>query len=96
MGNSTPAHIADSVPDAPFWRVPWEFAVHTLVGTSIFAIIAAAAVLIDLGVSKLEAYGTGSGIIFGLKLAEYALFGTDLWLFGIFLWRVAKRTIKKL
>src|SRR5437016_2191575 len=40
----------------PFWLVPWEFAVHALVGTSIFAIIAAAAVLLDLAVRKLGAY----------------------------------------
>jgi len=80
----------------PFWRVPWEFAVHALVGTSIFAIIAAAAVLLDLIVRKLGAYGISHVFLLGLKAGEYALFGVDLVLFGVFLWRTAERTIKRL
>ena len=39
--------------DQPFWYVPWEFAVHTLVGTSIFAIIAIPALLLDARVGTL-------------------------------------------
>jgi hypothetical protein len=81
---------------APFWLAPWEFAVHALVGTSIFAIIAAAAVALELAVHKLQTYGIGNVIIFGLKAAEYTVFGVDLFLFGVFLWRTAKRTIKNL
>ncbi len=83
-------------PLTSFWRVPWEFAVHGLVGSSIFAIIAAAAVVLDLVLHKLEAYGIGGVIVFGLKTAEYALFGTDLVLFVVFLWRTGKRTIQHL
>ena len=79
-----------------FWRGPWEFAVHGVVGTSIFAIIAAFAVVLDLALSKLEAYGVGGVIIFGLKAAEYGLFVTDLVLFAVFLWRTAKRTLQRL
>ena|ERR1035437_2252577 len=91
---SSPTLLSESV--IPFWRVPWEFAVHAVVGTLIFGIIAMAAVLLDLLVIRLEAYHTDAVIIFGLKGGEYALFGVDLLLFGVFLWRTAQRTIKHL
>ena len=80
----------------PFWGVPWQFAVHAIVGTSIFAVIAAFATLIDLAVRKLEIYGIGSVIIFGLRAGEYLLFVVDLVLFNVFLWRTARRTIRHL
>jgi hypothetical protein len=97
MSDST-QHLSDNVqqPLISVWRVPWDFAVHALVGTSIFAIIAAPAVFIDLAVHRLEPYGIGPVIILGLKTGEYALLGTDLWLFGMFLWRTARRTIQNL
>src|SRR4051794_5520919 len=40
--NPTPAVTAEPAP--AFWRAPWEFAVHTTVGTIIFGIIAAPAI----------------------------------------------------
>ncbi len=79
-----------------FWRAPWEFAVHAVVGTFIFAVIAVAAVLLGWGLRKLEAFGAGAIIVYGLKGAEYALFLSDLVLFAVFLWRTSKRTIEKL
>jgi hypothetical protein len=85
-----------SEPVLPFWRVPWEFAVHAPVGTSIFGIIAGVAVLLDLAVIRLEVYHTDAVITWGLKGGEYALFGVDLVLFGVFLWQTAKRTAKRL
>lgn len=83
-------------PSIPFWQAPTQFAVHALVGTCIFAIIAGAAVVLELAVRKLEMYGIGRVVILGLKAAEYALFGVDLILFACFLWRTANRTIKQL
>jgi hypothetical protein len=85
-----------SEPLTPFWRVPWEFAVHAIVGTLIFGIIAGAAVLLSVVLVKLETYHIDIVIILGLKAAEYALFAVDLALFGVFLLRTAKRTIKRL
>ena len=87
-----------SEPEAPpaFWRAPVEFAVHAIVGSCIFGIIAAAAVLPELGLHKLKDYGIDRLIIFGLEAAEYSLFVTDLLLFMCFLWRAAKRTLPKL
>ena len=80
----------------PFWQAPTQFAVHVLVGTCIFAIIAGAAVVLELAVRKLELYGIGRVVILGLKAAEYSLFGVDLFLFACFLWRTANRTVKQL
>lgn len=80
----------------PFWQVPWEFAVHGLVGTSIFTIIAAIAIALDLSVHWLETYKISVAIILGLKAATLALFASDISLFGVFLWRTARRMIKRL
>lgn len=80
----------------PFWRVPWQFAVHALVGIAIFAIIAGGAVALELAVRALAMHGIGPVIIFGLKAAEYAVFGVDLILFGVFLWRTTKRSVQQL
>jgi len=38
----------------PFWLAPLRFAVHGVVGTSIFAIIAGLAVVIDVSVARLH------------------------------------------
>ena len=84
-------------PAPPFWHAPLEFAAHAVVGTAIFAIIAAAAVFLNIGVAQLQAhFRVTEVIIYGLEAAEYALFGTDLLLYAVFLWRTARRTIKKL
>jgi hypothetical protein len=79
-----------------FWTAPLEFVLHALVGTFIFAIIAAAAVGIDLGVRALQGYGISELILYGFRTGEGALFATDLVLFGVFLFRTAKRIVQKL
>jgi hypothetical protein len=80
-----------------FWRTPWEFAVHAVVGSLIFGIIAVPAIGLNALVHWLEAAnGTDAWIILGLKIAEYALFGTDLVLYLVFLLVTAVPTIKKL
>jgi hypothetical protein len=100
MAQSTPDSVEHD-PDVaqavlPFWRVPWEFAVHGIVGTAIFAIIAGLAVGLDLAVSRLKAYHVSILIIDGLQVAEYALFAVDICLFLVYLWRTGRRTIKRL
>ena len=80
-----------------FWRAPLEFAVHAVVGTCIFAIIAGPEVLLQFALEQLESrHLIDNVIIVGLKAAEYALFTTGLMLYGIFLWRTAKRTVQHL
>lgn len=96
MSDSAPVRENLREPLSPFWRAPIEFAVHTLVGTAIFGIIAAPAVGIDIAVHKLEPYAISSVIINSLKAGEYALLTTDLILFGVFLWRTGRRTIRNL
>jgi hypothetical protein len=86
------AHVAVG----PFWQVPWEFAVHGFVGTSIFVIIAGIAIALDLSVHWLETYKISVVIIIGLKAATIALFASDISLFGVFLWRTTRRMIKRL
>jgi hypothetical protein len=91
MGNST-----QNMSEAQFWHAPLEFVVHATVGTLIFGIVAIPAIFLDRALNMLEAHGIGIVIIAGLKMAEYALFGSDLCLFFIFLWRTAKRISAKL
>jgi len=99
-----------------FWRAPLDFAVHSVIGTCIFAIVGAPAILIQFVVLQLESHTfrplnlsllmassdaapklvIDGPIIFGLKAAEYALFSTDLLLFGVFLYRAARRAINQL
>ena len=87
---------AEGVPTPPFWRAPWTFVVHTLVSIGCFVAIAGGAVAIHILVTWLELYGIDQIIIWGLKLAEYAVFGTDLLLFFVSLWKSARRTIGEL
>lgn len=86
----------DASSEQAFWIVPWEFAVHATVGAAIFATIAIPAVLLDFLLHYLESAGTSTAIRYGLTFGEFALLGTDLWLFLVFLWRTAKRTAGKL
>lgn len=83
-------------PIPPFWHAPLEFAVHSLVGTSIFAIIASVAVALDLVVKRLELLNISLAIILGIKAAEYGLFVADLILFSLFLWKTGRRVARKL
>lgn len=95
-------------PDVPFWRAPYEFMVHGIVGTLIFAIVAGVAVVLDYAVQRLEKpvsitihgwhgnFTASHFVILGLKGATIALFVTDLVLFVVFLWRTARRTMKVL
>jgi hypothetical protein len=81
----------------PYWRTAWHFAVHACVGTLIFGVLAVPAVLLNWSVDWLEAvHKTDLVIILGLRFAEYAIFGSDLLLIGVFLFKTLKRTIREL
>ena len=77
-----------------WWAPIVEFAIHVAVGTLIFAVIASAALLLDLWVQSLSTHSIVIRI--GLRVGEYALFVVDLVLFLIFLLRTAWRTMGKL
>jgi|SRR5580658_9570729 hypothetical protein len=87
---------ADTQATPPYWQAPWEFALHATVGTFIFGMIAAPALGAEVAISALQARGADWVIVLGLRGAAYAIFVTDLVLLGVFLWRTATRTIRKL
>ena len=69
----------------------FKFLIETITGLTIFAIIAGAAVLLNLVVQYLEEHQIDSIVILGLRFAEYALFLVDLGLFCRFLYVTACR-----
>jgi hypothetical protein len=71
-----------------------EFTIHSLIGTFLFGIIAGLTVGINLLVVWLEKTEVHPSIIFGLTLAEGALFFADLFLFAVFIVRSVARTMK--
>jgi molybdopterin synthase sulfur carrier subunit len=95
-GSSTTNPTGADEPTTAFWQAPWEFAVHTFVGSIIFLLIALPAVLLEYAGRALTLYGISSVISILLKAAEYTLFGTDFLLFTVFLWRAAKRTLHRM
>jgi hypothetical protein len=80
----------------PFWRAPLEFAVHALVGTVIFAIVAGPAIFLEVALDQLEAHHVGILITTVLRLLEYLIFTLDVVLFSVFLLRTAWQTLKNL
>ncbi len=78
--------------DKNWWAVPFFFCVEIITGLAIFTIIAAAALLLNYLIRYLELQNFDGFIIWGLKIAEYSVFLTDLVLFFRFLWRAGQRT----
>lgn len=72
---SSPSHLATL----------WEVAIHVAVGTALFAIIAAPAVVLNLGLQQLESTSLSQGVMTCLLIGEYALVIADLVLFICFL-----------
>jgi hypothetical protein len=86
---------APPTPKRPdLWAV-WDFAVHLIVGTLIFSLIAGAAIALDIMiVRRIDRLGVDPFIVYGLRAAEYAVFVIDLLLFIIFLLKTAYRAAK--
>jgi hypothetical protein len=79
-----------------WWEPLVVFLVRVVLGTAIFAIIAAPAICLDLLAHRfLRPLGLSEVILLGIISAEYAIFGVDLLLFLVFLvsegWKSAKR-----
>jgi hypothetical protein len=81
---------------ATWWAPIWEFLVHVIVGTSLFALIGIPAVGLSLIISRLEYSGASKFILWGLTGCEYLLFGVDLILFAVFIVRQAWKGLLKL
>lgn len=95
-GASPPSSKEGPAVQLPFWVAPYEFAVHALVGSFIFALVAAPAVSLDMAIERLKVYKTNGVIVFGLEAAAYALFVTDVILFLVFVLRTALRVYRRL
>jgi hypothetical protein len=81
---------------APWWRAPWDFAVHAVVGILIFVVIALAAIAIELIVRASEMVGINQTVVIGLRVGEYSIFCADLIMFLVFTWRTTTRAIRGL
>ena len=79
-----------------WWEAPWQFLVETITGICVFLVVAGAAIALSVFVHYLEEHKVEMAVIYGLKSAEYLLFGVDLVLFARFLWKTATRTWSKL
>jgi len=80
---------------ATWWTPLWEFFVHVVVGTAMFVAIALPAVGLDILVTSLAAKNISQPILWGLKAAEYGLFGGDVLLFLTFILRTCWKTGSK-
>ncbi|MCI5135238.1 MAG: hypothetical protein D3920_09245 [Candidatus Electrothrix sp. AW2] len=69
-----------------------EFLIETLIGISIFVIIAIAAVVLSFFVAYLKDSGVDPVITTGLTIGEYFIFTCDIFLFHTFLFRQTQKT----
>jgi hypothetical protein len=75
---------------------PKRFFFETITGLCIFGIIAAAAVGLSYIVTALDNNGVDKVIVYGLRTAEYLIFGCDLILLARFLWCTSLKTWRHL
>jgi hypothetical protein len=81
---------------AEWLRAPTYFLIHAVVGTFIFTLIACTAFGLHALVHFFDKEELGDLFVWGLRIAEYALFLADLSLFIVFLWRAFIRTLREL
>jgi hypothetical protein len=96
QGTSKPDALDVTESSRPFWQSAWELAVHTIVGTVIFVVIAGAAIFVHFISVFFRSHGVDETIIIGLRIAEYAIFSIDLLLFLTFMFRTIARSLKQL
>lgn len=79
-----------------WWEPIWAFAVHSIVGTTVFVLIAVPAILLNVAIKWLGERNVSPYLLGGLACAEYLLFTVDLLLFVIFIIRTARRAVREL
>jgi hypothetical protein len=89
-------NLGEAERDANWWSPVLEFLVHTVVGTTLFVLIAAAAIGLGYLVSWLETLRVDRLILWGLMVCEYLLFVADVLFFVVFIVRQAWKGIGKL
>jgi hypothetical protein len=98
---TTPGSTADQERKL-WWEGPFHVAIHIVVGTGIFGVVALAAI----GLAFLTAWAktltyegehvAGSLLVWGLMVGEYTLFAVDLLLFLVFLAKTSMRMSREL
>lgn len=83
-------------PDNQWWVPLLDFAVHVVVGTLIFIIIGAPAVVLNLVLHELTNLAIDRFVFVGLQIAEYTLFAVDLVLYLVFLIRKTRATLREM
>jgi hypothetical protein len=78
------------------WKVIRDFGLHSIVGTSLFGVIATPAVGCDYVIKWLIAQHVSVWIVYCLHGAEGLLFASDFVLFSIFIIRTSIRHAKLL
>ena len=89
--NDTVAFEAE--PLSRFGSLVLEFAVHVVIGTTIFILLAAPAALIDLAIRRFQLPYAVATI---LTIVEYILFTANLLLFAAFVMRTVLRFFRKI
>ena len=82
--------------DSSRWGTVAQFAVHVVVGTMVFCLLAAPAIGLSILVHLRTLVTDDVVIQLGIRCAEYALFGADLVLFVVFLIRSVIRAARNL
>lgn len=70
-----------------WWAVYRKILIEILVGVFVFVIVGSASVGLNVLVRNLEVMGVDAVILYGLVIARYALFASNLASFIRFLWR---------
>ena len=86
-------------PSESIVRTLWELVCHVILATSAFLIILIAAIALDQLLHWLTSTGIvhkGTPLEWGLIGAKYALFGVDIMLLGVLLYKYSGRAIRKM
>ena len=75
---------------------PSKLLIHFMVGTIVFIVVALLATGLSFLVDYLSNKAVDQFLIYGLRFAEYLLFGVDLVLFVVFILRTGWKTLKEI
>ena len=78
------------------WKALRRCCAHVVIGTLLFVVVALAALGLHFVVIELTAMGVDRAILIGLKIAEYTVFGVDLFLYIFFILRIGIQLFRRL
>ena len=81
----------DTSSEPPFWYVLYVFAIHSIIFTALFILLAVPAIWLAIFVEWLKQFRLDTNVIFALRAGEYLILAADLLFLamrlGKFLWR---------